>query len=503
MRILFINFNIGSTPGINNGLAVLSAVLKDKGHKVGLIFLCEELGYSFDLSRMKNEIINFKPEIIGISLMEPQFKYMIDFCNDLRNYYEGFVICGGPYPTMAPEDIFSIKGVDAVCIGEGEDAMLELVDAIEANKDYSDIRNLWFKLSDGTIFKNKLRSFKDLNELPPEDKELFDMDKILPIKNYQLEVMLGRGCAYQCSYCINWSYIKRYEELCESAISVKDYIRMKKVDTVISEIQDSISKHPQIKKIAFIDDNFLMYSYFLENFFKKYRNEIYLPFMCNVTPASYNASKAKILKESGCDDVRFGVESGSERVKREILKRPVSNSAVMDAFKINNDLGMMTSSFNMIGLPTETKEEVFETLKLNAAIMPETIKVMTFYPFKNTPIYDLCEKLNLIDYNKKYELDNYDTFTCLKFSREHQLFLKKIQTSFNWHINLFLNNEASLEYGKLIRDIEKKTEKEWDEYDFYAVDEELSQKLRRRGISHYSKFVNRSLAVKFPSKHFN
>lgn len=503
MKVLFINLNIGSTAGINNGLAILSAVLKDKGHKVGLIFLCEELGYNFDLKRMKQDILKYGADVIGISLMEPQFKYMESFCEDLSNYYKGFVVCGGPYSTMNPEDVLSVEGVDAVCVGEGEDAILELVHALESGEDYTHIKNLWFKSNNGTIIRNKLRPFKDLNDLPPEDKELFDLDKILPLKNYQLEMVLGRGCIYRCSYCINQPYFDKYKSLCDRPVSVKEYIRMKNVDTAIMEIKDAISNHPRIKKIAFIDDNFIMYDSFLEEFLQKYKEEIGLPFMCNANPIVYNATKGRLLREAGCDDIRFGVESGSERVKKDIMNRPVSNRSVINVFKINKELGLMTSSFNMVGLPTETKEEVFETLKLNALIMPDTIKLMTFYPFKNTPIYDLCEKLNLIDYDKKFELDNYDTFTCLKFPPQHQLFLKKIQTAFNWYINLFLEDGTSSKYGELIKDIERMNEEEWDKYDFYAVDEEVSHNFRKKGVPHYSKFVNRSLAVKFPSKHLS
>lgn len=503
MKILFINFNIGATAGINNGLAILSAVLKKKNNSVGLLFICEELDYGFDLSRIRKDIINFGPDIIGISLMEPQFKYMEELCEDLQSYYKGFVICGGPHPTMDPETVLSVKGIDAVCIGEGEDALLELVEALEEGKAYTRIKNFWFKLADGTIVKNRLRNFKNLDELPPDDKELFDLKKILPLKNYQLEMMFGRGCVYKCTYCINDPYVRQYNNLSDGTVNVKEYIRVKNPDAVITEIKDTIQRHPEIKKIAFIDDNLLMYTEFIKEFFQKYKEGIGLPFMCNSNPASLTANKAKLLKEAGCDDIRFGLESGSERIKKDIMKRPIANHNIVKAFNITRDMGLMTSSFNMIGLPTETKEEVFETLKLNAQIMPDSIKVMTFYPFKNTPIYDLCEELNLIDYDKKRKLDNYDTFTCLKFPGEYQLFLKKMQTAFNWYINLLLNNEASLEYGKLIKDIEKMSEDDWEKFDFYAVDEEFSRRKRKKNVPHYSKFINRSLAVKFPSKHMN
>lgn len=503
MHILFINFNIGSTVGINNGLAILSSVLKKRGHKVSLLFISEELGYSFDLERMKQDIIRLNPDIIGISLMEPQFKYMEGLCKDLRNYYRGFVVCGGPYSTMDPETVLSVEAVDAVCVGEGEDALRELVEALGDGKDIVHIRNLWFKMKDGTIVRNKLRPLTNLLELPPEDKELFDLDKILPLKNFQLETMLGRGCVYKCTYCINDSYVALYNKYGIEPTNTKTITRMKNVDTVISEIKNVVSKHPKIRKIAFIDDNFLMYPDFVEEFYRRYKEEIGLPFMCNINPMSFNKQKGEFLKEAGCDDIRFGIESGSERIKKEIMKRPITNKSIMNAFKITNDLGLMSSSFNMIGLPTETKEEVYETLKLNAAVLPDTIKVMTFYPFKNTPIYDLCEKLNLIDYAKKRELDDYDTFTCLKFVEEHQLFLKKIQTVFNWHINVFLDNEASPEYKKLLKKVDSMNEDKWNNYDVFTEDKDISQKMSKKGIVHYSKFVNRSLAVKFPSRHFD
>ncbi|MDR4508742.1 MAG: B12-binding domain-containing radical SAM protein [Candidatus Brocadiaceae bacterium] len=502
MHILFINFNIGSTVGINNGLAILSAVLKKRGHKVDLLFLSEELGYDFDLERIRQDIIRLNPDMIGISLMEPQFKYMEALCADLRSYCKGFVVCGGPYPTMDPETVLSVKAVDAVCVGEGEGALCELVEALEAGEDVTHIRNVWYKMPDGTIVKNKLRPLTDISVLPPEDKELFELDKLLPLKNFQLETMLGRGCVYKCSYCINDSYVALYNKYGVEPTDTKSLTRMKNVDTVLEEIQNVISKYPGVRKIAFIDDNFLMYPGFVEEFYRRYKEEIGLPFMCNINPMSFTRSKGIFLKDAGCDDIRFGIESGSERVKREIMKRPITNKSVMNAFHITNELGLMSSSFNMIGLPTETKEEVYETLKLNAAILPDTIKLMTFYPFKNTPIYDMCEKLNLIDYDKKRELDDYDTFTCLKFPENYQLLLKKIQTIFNWYINMFLENGASSEYRKLVEKSESMGIDEWRDYDVLLEDKAVSKKMKKRGILHYSKFLNRSLAVKFPSRHF-
>ena len=502
MKILFVNFNVGSTPGINNGIAILSAVLKNKGHHVELMFLSEEMGYSFDIKRIGKDIIRFNPDIIGISLMEPQFKYMKKFCHDLKNCFSGFVICGGPHPTMDPVAVLSVEGVNAVCIGEGEDALCELADALKSKADYRQIKNLWYKMPDGTITRNKLRPFKKIDELPVEDKELFDLDKLIELKNLQLEMMIGRGCPYKCSYCINESYFKQYKNMCNETIRMKDYLRTKKVDVVIKEINDSVSKHPQIKKLSFIDDNLLVYGNLIDDFCKKYKREIGLPFLCNVNPMSFDEAKGKLLKDAGCEVIRFGIESGSERIKRDIMKRHITNESVEKTFNIARKLGIMTSSYNMIGLPTETKKEVFKTLRLNAAILPDTVKIMTFYPFKNTPIYGLCIRLALINHDKKEKLDNYDTFTCLNFSSEHQLFLKKIQIAFSWYLNAFLENEASVRYHKLITRIEAMNEDEWCGFDFDAEDRHISNKLKAQNVLHYTKFT-RSLAVRFLSGQYD
>lgn len=497
MKILFVNFNLRATCGINHGLAVLSAVLKRNNHKVELIFLSEELGYGFDLQRIRRDILQVDPDVIGISLVETQRKYAIDFCKDLCSYCRGFVICGGPYPTMDPEGCLSLEGVSAVCIGEGEDALLELIAALECGSNYRNIRNLWFKLPDGSILKNKLRPFKNINELPPEDKELFDLNSLLRLKNFQLETMLGRGCNSHCSYCINHSYLEQYRHFCEERVTVKEYVRSKNKGTVLAEIKNAISNHPEIQKIAFIDDNFLGYQD-LQNFCMRYDKEIGLPFICNVNPLSLDATKGRWLKDCGCEIIRLGVESGSERIKREILKRPISNQTIAEASQVASDLGLKTSFYNMMGLPTESREEVFETLRLNALLKPDIVKLMTFYPFKNTALYDLCARLDLIDYEKKETLDNYDTFSCLRFPHGHDLFLYKMQTAFNWVLNLYLDNTASSRYGALITAIEKMNEADWKQFDFASVDEEVSNEFKKRGILHYAKSINRSLAIKVP-----
>ena len=109
-----------------------------------------------------------------------------NFCNDLGNYYKGFVICGGPYPSMDPETVISVDAVNAVCVGEGEDAVCELVESLEAGRDYTQIKNLWVKRCKWKHYKKQVKTFYRLGQTSPEDKELFDLKKILPLKKFSI-----------------------------------------------------------------------------------------------------------------------------------------------------------------------------------------------------------------------------------------------------------------------------------------------------------------------------
>lgn len=438
--MLFIEFNIDSTIGINQGLISLSSVLKANDVDVDLLLISDFVDTPFNLDHIKEHILKTKPDIIGISLIETQLKFVKLFCEDAKNYFNGKIICGGPYASMAPDDTINMKGVDVVCIGEGEEALVSLLSDI--NK--TDINNLWFKCG-GSIIKNKLKPFRDIKNLPPPDYELYNLNTLIPLKNNQLEVMAGRGCMYKCTYCINTPYIDRYKKDC-SGLKTKEYVRFLDVDTTINNIKQLKNRY-NFKELAFIDDSFLTYHNFLDEFCYKYKKEIGLPFVCNANPLSLTDDKAKKLKDAGCDTIRFGIESGNERIRREILCRPMNNGVIINVFNITKRYNIKTSSYNMIGLPTETKEEVLDTLKLNAIIRPNFIKLMTFYPFKNTPIYDTCNDMGLINVRKKESLNNYNTTSCLKFVKEHIMFLEDVQLNFEKYINDYMTN-SKYKYNK-------------------------------------------------------
>jgi len=164
------------------GLEYLSAVLKSKGHEVFLVFdpalfndkhylHVDFLAKLFNVrSRLLDEIVELNPDVIGFTVLTDTYKWACSFANEIKEVLpDTRIIFGGIHPTSVPEKVIKNDFVDALCIGESEEAFLEFVESPER----TDIQNFWFK-SNGKIIKNKIRPLnQDLDSLPFADKSIF------------------------------------------------------------------------------------------------------------------------------------------------------------------------------------------------------------------------------------------------------------------------------------------------------------------------------------------
>jgi len=117
-------------------------------------------------------------------------------------------------------------------------------------------------------------------------------------------------------------------------------------------------------------------------------------------PETIDKEIAQILGDLGtCRHISIGIEHGNDRIRREYLNRHISNERMIDAFKLLENAGIQTTSYNMIGFPTETRKEIFETIELNRRINPEIALMSFFYPYKGTPLRDICINMGLIKPN--------------------------------------------------------------------------------------------------------
>jgi radical SAM superfamily enzyme YgiQ (UPF0313 family) len=377
MRILFF---ITNTNREYFGPGYLSAVLKKGGHEVGLV---RTLRKDFLAS-----VQAFDPDILAFSTFTGLHRHFLDINKKIKKILPHvFSIFGGPHATFFPE-IIKEEGVDAVCIGEAEDALLELVERMKYREDMFDVKNFWFK-QDGQIKKNGLRPLShDLDNIPFPDRELFyegDQNlRFIPIRS----ILTGRGCPYSCSYCFNHAMRGLYE------IGNKEYCRKRSVENVIEEIQQ-LTRNYRTKFLMFSDDLFVVSQKWLEEFTIAYRKNLSIPFTCNIRPLSAKDSIFKLLKEAGCISVQMAIESGNDKIRHDLLNRRESRENIIKTAEMVRRNGMKLYTQNIIGLPGETLENMLETIDLNRKCRPHHPEVTIFQPYPKTTLGEHCGKLGL------------------------------------------------------------------------------------------------------------
>lgn len=419
MRITFVypDLSLGSAGKFYHGVAYLSAVLKKAGHTVRLIHLTRPI----DQRKYKELLVNTTPDLVGFSATTHMFPLVRELAKWTKQSLDVPIICGGAHPTICPEEVIRSAGIDMVCIGEGEEAMVELSNKLEKNEDITGIRNIWLN-SGGKIYRNPLRPLiNDLDTLPFPDREIFDYQNLTDIKIMKRGAFLAsRGCPYNCSYCCNHIYKELYQ-------GKGKYIRLLSVDRVLDEIHETIRKYPMTQRIDFQDDMFVLNRQWFAEFMAKYRQKIGLPLTFNARPETINREIIEMVKEVGDCTIEMGIESGDERIRQEVLGRTMNNNQIKNAFALCHEAGIKTLSYNMVGLPFESMKSILATVKLNALIRPsEGSQVSIFYPYPKTRLFNLCKQQNLLT-NKK--LDSCFEDTALNFNA---LLTKQIIFSFKW-----------------------------------------------------------------------
>ena len=376
-----------------HGLGYLSSVLKGAGHKTSLLYLQSEPSRDDLLRQLSSQ----NAEVVAFTATTHQFPYVATCARWIKQDLPAVrTVVGGTHATLVPEQVCSSPGIDAVCVGEGEYALLEYVDALESGRDPAAIRNLWFPgglhatSSEAQCIRNPLRSLIDnLDELPHPDRELFDYEQILARNDGWVDMMAGRGCPYGCSYCCN-------PGLREQLKGLGKYVRFRSVANVLDEVRQ-IAKRYSIKTLNFQDDVFTLDREWAIAFCRAYAAEFKFPFWINTRVERIDDEEMVVaLADAGCRGVRIGVESGNEELRANILKRRMSNDEIRSAFRLADKHGLDVYTCNMLGIPGETAAMIEETIALNRELKPADLQFSVFYPYPMTELHDTCVRDNLI-----------------------------------------------------------------------------------------------------------
>jgi radical SAM superfamily enzyme YgiQ (UPF0313 family) len=400
------------------GVRSISAFLRSKGRQVRLIFLPGSIGLlreegEFIYSYPKNiltQIVDLcrDSDLIGVSFMTNYFDRAIQITKEIKQNLDAPVIWGGMHPSTKPEE--ALQFADMVCIGEGEDSLLDLLDRMEQGMDYRGVEGIWFR-SNGDVIKNPLRPLisdldalphfdfsnvdhyilnKDANRIDPVDDFLFENTMpFLPDRNGRLKrvyrTMTDRGCPHRCSYC-NVSTLKEMYRNDKSS-----YLRARSATNVVEELVRIRRRFPFIEAIQFFDDTFFARSSdHLAQFAELYKERVGLPFYCQASPNTLTEKKLQLLLDAGLIYVEMGIQTGSAAI-RELYRRTESNEKILAAAKLLNAYShrLIPPDYHVIiDNPWETMEDSLATVKLLYEIpKPYGLCISSLVFFPGTALY--------------------------------------------------------------------------------------------------------------------
>jgi radical SAM superfamily enzyme YgiQ (UPF0313 family) len=179
-----------------------------------------------------------------------------------------------------------------------------------------------------------------------------------------------------------------YDELYEGTGA--DYGRRRSHENVLAEIEE-LQRRGQVNYITFLDDTFTIHHPWVRGYCKLHAERAKIPFSIHARVETVSPELLDVLAKGGCKHIVYGVESGSERVRREILRRPVQNQRFVDVFRWTREAGIMAVANYMLGIPGETRADVEETLALHDRLAPDDFGYFVFYPFPGTHLFKLCQ----------------------------------------------------------------------------------------------------------------
>lgn len=413
MKVLIVSFYNTEAYGVRS----LHASVVRSGHDAKMLFFkMETHSYEKALKKGLNKGINsvtekeialfvsyvrdWSPDIVAFSLVSSHFHSFQTLSEAIRPLGKTIIV-GGWGASLNPERCIAFA--DYLCIGEGENALCELLQRLEQGIDASDVQNFWIN-QNGIVFKNHVRPLnQQLQDTPIpifsnetacyiEDNRLVFEDPYFTNDRYG--TFVGIGCPFSCTYCSNVVMATQIypKEWC--------HIRFHGTDRMKSEILEVKNKLHNIQIIDFYDEVFSPSIEWAAEFFAWYKKEIGIPFCCTFFPGKCSDALCQILANAGMKKVWLGVQSGSKRVRSQVFKRFYENEQVLNQARIFAKYGVVARYDFIFDNPFETFEESLESIGLMLQFpQPFSVNQFSLKFFPHTEITNMALKKGYIGEN--------------------------------------------------------------------------------------------------------
>ncbi|MAS81224.1 MAG: hypothetical protein CMF45_00890 [Legionellales bacterium] len=371
-----------------NRVKFLQAREYDESNDLGIRIKTDLLG------DFRKKVTEFQPDLLMYSVVEDCYNQCLALMTEIKDLEIPHIV-GGVYPTASPNTCINEPLINCIGIGEGENIITEISEAVRMEKPYDGIPGIWFK-SDGKVIRNSRGPLVNLDEGIRPDFSLFDdtrfnrpiggkIFRTVPIETY-------RGCPFQCTYCNSPMQVTLAREA-----KIGNFMRTKDIPLLRTEIATTIANHdPDF--FWFVDDSFTARNKAEVFEFCDMYEEFKLPFWFNTRPETTTPEMMQRLKEVGAYRISFGIESGNEQFRKTVLKRNTSNADLIKQFDMLSKSGIAFSLNLIIGLPGETRDLVMDTVRLCKAIHGfDALTVSIFTPYAGTVLREVAVRNGWVD----------------------------------------------------------------------------------------------------------
>lgn len=340
----------------------------------------------------RRQVESFNPDLVLVTATENMFPMAINLLGHVDDL--GIpVVFGGVFATFAPDLAMRWLEIDMLCVGEGEDVLMELCRRMSRGQDFSSIPGLWVRQKDGSVRKNRLgqRVNMDVNPLPDfsifEDSRFYrpmagKIWRIFPIETH-------RGCPYTCAFCNSPAQDRLYGTIGQRFFRKKSFPAIREELLYCRDVWKA-------EYFFFWADTFFAWSEEEFDEFCEIYRDVQLPFWCQTRPETVVEDRMRKLKEAGIHRMGFGIEHGNFQFRKEVVKRAYSNELVVERMRIPRRLEIQFSVNNIIGFPSETRELALDTIELNRQVPSDTLSCSIFVPYHGTALRQMAIQLGYL-----------------------------------------------------------------------------------------------------------
>jgi radical SAM superfamily enzyme YgiQ (UPF0313 family) len=337
-----------------------------------------------------SEDFNLRYDLAFLNISAPTYEHDKRFCNILKKNNPGCIVCAiGVLATSLPNVV--LEDFDFCILGEPEETAGEIAARFTGEKKIEAIDGTAYYDKKGALVIKERKLNKDLDKLPFPNRDRMENKRYIePLSGKPFTVIkIERGCPYNCSFCTATYYYGHKP-------------RYRSAKSVIEEITLCVNKYG-IGNFLFLADTFTINPDYVEDLCKQMISlNLDVNWFCNSRLDTFSYGLGKLMKEAGCRFISFGVESASRRIQKINLKNVDPFSAI-EVAKICRSLGIISMMYYILGFPTETKEEMGETIALSYNVKSDFARFFVATPLPGSKLYDDLPKkpslsgLNLAD----------------------------------------------------------------------------------------------------------